>query len=325
MTFSLIAVISAAAAVFLLVWSVSSLAEHLAGRRQRRAMTRLKSVLAQESPAMRRNLLKTGESGDRRKGAGDRLIASLAFGKKLERLVVHADAKGSAGRYLNLSIVLGALGLVFGLLLADSFLVAVIGGAGGACLPTLSLKRRKRKRLERFEQQLPDALDLVGRALTAGLTLQSGLRMVADEFSDPMATEFRRTLDEINFGVEVDRAFNNLVQRVDLTDLKFFVVSVNIQRETGGNLAEIVTSIAALIRERFKLHGKIKVLSGEVRMSATVLVILPFVTAALMLVINPDDMLRFWSHPIGRKVVWSALAWMGVGAYIMKRMIAIKV
>jgi tight adherence protein B len=151
------------------------------------------------------------------------------------------------------------------------------------------------------------------------------MRMVANEFSDPLASEFRQTLDEINYGVEVDRAFNNLVDRVDLTDLKFFVVSVNIQRETGGNLAEIVTSIASLIRERFKLHGKIKVLSGEVRMSATVLIILPFVTGALMLAINPDDVLRFWSHPLGRKVVMGALVWMGVGAYIMKRMIAIKV
>jgi len=324
MMLTILAVGAAASAVFLIVWSVSSLAGRLAGRRRRRALVRLKGVLARENPALRRDLIRPQRVSERT-GLGDKLLSSLAFGRKLERLVVHADAPSSAGSYLLLSIVLAGTGLSTGFFLAGTLVHGVLTGVLGAFLPTLLLMRRKKKRLARFEQQLPDALDLTARALTAGLTLQSGLRMVADEFSDPIASEFRRTLDEINFGVEVERAFSNLVERIDLTDLKFFVVSVSIQRETGGNLAEIVTSIASLIRERFKLQGKIKVLSGEVRMSATVLLVLPFVTAGLMLAINPGDMMNFWSHPVGRKVVWAALAWMGVGAFIMKRMIAIKV
>ena len=136
--------------------------------------------------------------------------------------------------------------------------------------------------MEKFERQLPEALELVSRSLKAGHAFTGGLKMVAEEFGDPVGVEFGRTLDEINFGVGVPEALTNLTQRIECEDLKFFAVSVIIQRETGGNLAEILESLGRLIRERFKFQGRVRVLSGEGRISAIVLVAIPFFIAGLL-------------------------------------------
>src|SRR5208283_1574049 len=126
---------------------------------------------------------------------------------------------------------------------------------------------KKKQRMKKFETQLPEALELVARTLRAGQAFSGGLGIVSEEFDDPIGTEFERTLDEINFGVSVGEALKNLTLRVDCPDLRFFVVSVSIQRESGGNLSEIIENIAHIVRERFKLMGKIRVLAAEGKMS----------------------------------------------------------
>ncbi len=178
-----------------------------------------------------------------------RALAAQSWTKQMDLALEQAQVRATLG-VLLLASVLGAAScfLVMHLLVDNLFLLVVPPLALGYA-PFMWVQRKRDARMGRFQRQLPDALDLIARALKAGHAFNQGMRMVADEFADPIGPEFQKTLDEINFGIPADAALHNLTRRVDCPDLKFFVVSVNIQRETGGNLAEIVTNIARLIRE----------------------------------------------------------------------------
>ena len=244
---------------------------------------------------------------------------------RLERLLAQGDVKQPLGFYLLLSTVLAAgVGFLFFLLfrnLAVSILMAMLA----APLPWFYVVVRKKRRLDRFEKQLPDALDMIARALKAGHAFNGGLQMVVMEFADPAKTEFSKTLDEINFGLGYEDALRNMADRVDCPDLKFFALSVIIQRQSGGNLAEILEKISGLIRERFKLHGKVKALTGEARASALILALLPFFMTATIYVLNPSYIEILFREPVGRWMVAGALAMMFIGMIAMKRMVSIKV
>ncbi len=177
----------------------------------------------------------------------------------------------------------------------------------------------------KFERQLPDAIDLIVRALKAGHAFSGGMKMVADEFADPVGTEFEKTMDEINFGVSTADALKNLIKRVDCPDVKFFVISVIIQMETGGNLAEILEKISYLIRERFKLQGRIRVLSAEGKLSAIVLIAIPFLISFYLMLVNPDYLKPLFTDPIGRFMVVLAIAMMIIGVLLIKKLISFRV
>ena len=244
---------------------------------------------------------------------------------RMERLLVQGDVTQPLGFFLLLSAVSAAgVGFLIFLLtrnLAVSILLAMLA----ALLPWLYVIVRKRRRLARFEQQLPDALDMIARALKAGHAFNGGLQMVAIEFADPAKVEFRKTLDEINFGVSYEDALRNMADRVDCPDLKFFALSVIIQRQSGGNLAEILEKISYLIRERFKLHGKVKALTGEARASAIILSLLPFFMAATIYILNRSYMEILFRETVGQWMVAGALAMMFLGMLAMKHMVSIKV
>lgn len=253
------------------------------------------------------------------------MLQQMRWAANLSRLVSMAKAPGTPGLYLLLSLTLGLLtGYAVFLLSKMLIAAAVLAGIVGY-IPIWWLKRRCTKRMDRFQEQLPEALDLLARALKAGHTFGGGMRMVADEFDEPIGSEFGKTIDEINYGMDSDRALDNLLNRVDCPDLKFFVVSVNIQRETGGNLAEIVGNIARLVRERFKLHGKIKVLSAEGRISALILTLLPFAVAGVLFLLNREYMSLLWTTELGRSMAIGAACSMTLGIVIIRRMIKIKV
>lgn len=215
--------------------------------------------------------------------------------------------------YMVLSFVIVPLPLQLGIVLAATF------------LPWAYVQWRRSKRLRRMEQQLPDTLDLIGRALRAGHALPSGLQMVGDEMPDPIAREFRITHDEINFGVSMQQALTNLSERVPSTDVRYFVVAVLIQREAGGNLTELLDNLSKLIRNRLKFHGKIKVLTTEGRMSAWVLGLLPFVLAGLLNFANHDFISILWTDPTGIKITSVVLGMMAVGATWLYKLIQIRV
>lgn len=255
----------------------------------------------------------------------NRTLSRTSWAKRLNHLIYQAKAPGKAGMYVLISALAGLVGFYISWTLLDNPLLSAVLTAVPAAAPFLWLRRKKNKRMRRFQAQLPDSLDLMARAMQAGHSFYGGLRMAADECENPIAGEFGITMDEINFGVSVEEALGNLLHRVDCTDLKFFVVSVIVQRETGGNLSEIIGNIAHLVRERFKLLGRVRVLSAEGRLSAWILIALPFAVAAVLFMLNPEYMNTLAEHPFGRYMVQGALFMLALGFVVIKRLIKIKV
>lgn len=255
----------------------------------------------------------------------NRILLRITRIQQLDKLLEQSNTRMPLGFFLSLSILLAALAAVIGSVMRMNQLVLVILALILGMMPFLYLISLKQKRMAKFQEQLPDAMDLIARALKAGHAFSGGLAMVADEFSDPIGTEFRKTIDEINFGVGTDLAMKNLANRVDCPDLQFFVVSVIIQRETGGNLAEILEKIASLVRERFKLYGKIRSLAAEGKLSAIILLALPPVIAGYLFLVQPEYVELLFKDPIGIAMVVGAFIMMIIGTFVMKRMIEIKV
>jgi len=228
------------------------------------------------------------------------MILSLPRIRELDRLLQQAGSRWSVGTFVGLTLLFAIGGFFiarFIPLLHWGFAVLIAAATGA--LPFLYILRKRAKRLFKIIEQLPDALDLISRALKAGHAFPSGLQMVGEETQDPIAGEFRIVHDEINFGVSVPAALTNLANRVPRPDMRHFVIAVLIQRETGGNLTELLANISTLIRERMKLLMKIQVLAAEGKLSAWILCILPFVLAGIINVINPRFMSVLWTDPLG--------------------------
>jgi tight adherence protein B len=255
----------------------------------------------------------------------DRLLQKVPGRRHMERLIRQADTGTTLGSFLLTSALLGLTGWIVGGMLRLNpalpvLLALVLGG-----FPYLHLQGKKSQRIKRFQAQLPEALDLIARALRSGHAFSGGMKLAADEFDAPLGSEFQKTVDEINFGVSVPDALVNLAERLDCTELKFFVVSVILQRETGGNLAEVMETLAGLIRERFKLMGKIRVLSAEGRFSAVVLVAVPLFIFIFLKLKSPDYIGLLFTEPVGRLMLTSAIVMMGLGLLWIRQMINIKV
>jgi len=186
------------------------------------------------------------------------------------------------------------------------------------------VSRKKKKRMAKFESQLSDALMLIARALRAGHAFTSGMKLAADEFEDPIGPEFEETIDEINFGVSVPDALRTLSRRVDCPDLGFFVVSVILQRETGGNLAEIIENLAHLIRERFRFRGKVRILSAEGRFSAAILLAFPFLLFGVLFVLNREYLVPLTTDPLGKLLVGIGAVMMLLGLQLIRRIIRVE-
>jgi tight adherence protein B len=255
-----------------------------------------------------------------------RLLLSLPRAHQLDRLLLQANLNWSVSKLVLGCLALGAAGfLVVSSLLHQPFLFGVLAGGPCAWLPLAYVGRRRARRLARLEQQLPDALDLLGRALRAGHAFNAGLQMVGEEMAEPIASEFRLVHDEVNFGVSLDQALANLSVRVPITDLNYFVVAVLIQRESGGNLTEVLANLSRLIRQRLKLFAHVRVLSSEGRMSAWLLSLLPFAIGGLMSVFNPDFMAPLWNDPLGITITRSMLVSMAFGILMLRKIIRIRI
>jgi len=245
--------------------------------------------------------------------------------RSLERLLQQANVQSPLGVFILLAAVLALTGYLAGSLLTINRVIPLIIAASLAGIPFLYVIRKKKKRMDKFQKQLPEGLELIARSLRAGHAFTSGMKLAADEFDDPLGPEFTETLDEINFGVSVSDALKNLARRVDCPDLRYFVVSVILQRETGGNLAEIIESIGYIIRERFKLRGKIRILSAEGKLSAIILVTIPFFVIIVLRFTSPKYINALLFEPAGRIMGAVALFMMVMGIFVMKKMINIKV
>lgn len=245
--------------------------------------------------------------------------------QRLHDWVRSAGTRRTLGQLLLASVALFLAGALVPLLRGAGGMVALACAPTLAALPWLWVSQRRAKRIERLQQQLPLALDLMGRALRAGHTLSSALKMVGDEVADPLGSEFRQLCDEVNFGMSMPEALSRMAQRVPLDDMRYLTVAVMIQREAGGNLTELLDSLAALVRSRFKLFGQVRTYSAEGRLSAWILGVMPFAVSGFMQLANPEFMATLWTDPTGRKLVGSALVMMALGAVWMRQIIRIRV
>ncbi|MDO8775843.1 MAG: type II secretion system F family protein [Burkholderiaceae bacterium] len=277
------------------------------GKGDEQSISIIKERLLSKTPTMQRLLLQMPRIGT------------------LDRLLQQSGLSWSVADFLGMSLIAFLIAFFAGSYLAMPWLLRLALAGAIAMLPLLYVTRAKSKRLAHIEQQLPDALDLIGRALRAGHAFPTALKMVGDEMNDPLAGEFRATFDEVNFGIAMPDALMNLATRVPSTDLRYFVIAVLIQRETGGNLAELLTSISAIIRDRIKLMGQIKVLSAEGRLSAWILSLLPFGAALMIQLTNPKFLEVLYTDPAGRKMLVVAGVMMLLGIFVMRKIIRIRV
>lgn len=244
---------------------------------------------------------------------------------QFSQFVRQANASGSPSFYglLMILLALGSYSAV--ILLTKNQILSLIAGASFCSFPLLYLFFRRKNRIAKFERQLPDALELIARALKAGHAFTSGLKLASDQFADPLGPELGETLDQINFGLSVRDALKELALRIDCPDLSFVVVSIILQRDTGGNLAEIIESIAYVIRERFKLKGKIRVLAAEGKLSAIILFAMPFVFVALVSISNPKHLEPLIENPIGHAMIAVSMMMMIFGVLVIKKITNFKI
>jgi len=255
----------------------------------------------------------------------NRILSSTPGVKALDKLVIQANAKYPMGVYIMVALFLAALGLLTCTVLTRNQPLALSLMVVCGCFPFVYLVRLKRRRIEKFKRQLPDGLDLIARALKAGHAFTGGMSMAATEFDDPLGPEFEEALNEINFGISVSDALKNMVGRIDCEEIRYFAVGVILQRETGGNLAELIETLANLIRERFKFEGKVRTLTAEGRISAIILIALPIFLFGFLWFKNPNFLKPLVTDPAGQIMSVGAILMMIVGAIVMKNMVKIKV
>ena len=254
------------------------------------------------------------------------LLVSMRRFQPLRVLHRQADCRIPLGSFVLATPLLWLVGLVGAMMVLQvPFMLALVVAALFGAAPSAYLYWLKTQRIKQFEQQLPDSLDLVSRALKAGHAFSVGLKLVGEEAADPAGLEFRRVFDEVSMGVALPQALQNMTERLNSVDLRFFVTSVLVQRETGGNLAEIIDSLAGLIRKRFELQLKIRALSAEGRFSGLILFFLPIVLAIILYQLNPEYMGLLFSDPMGQKMVLGGSCLMLTGAFVIKRLVMIKV
>lgn len=254
-----------------------------------------------------------------------KLLAALPHTGTLDRLLIQSGKQWTVAGFSGASLLVGLLAWTLAWWFAVPFPFQVAAGAAAATLPLQLALRARNKRMNKIESQLPDALDLMSRALRAGHAFPNALKMIGDEMKEPIAVEFATVFDEVNFGVSMPDALMNMANRVPSTDLRYFVVAVLIQRDTGGNLSELLGSISKIIRDRIKLLGQVRVLSAEGKMSAWVLGLLPFGAGALIQLTSPQFLALLFTDPFGQKMMGFALTMMVIGIFVMRRIVRIRV
>jgi tight adherence protein B len=255
----------------------------------------------------------------------DRAIGQTARGSAMAGWIDQSGAKVSLSAVLLAAALAGfVFAFIAGVLLRQP--LAMLGGfLLGFGLPFLVLHVKRGRRLRTFEEQFPEALDLIGRALKAGHAFATGLKMVADEMPEPVGPEFRKTFDEQNFGLPLKDALENLTVRIPLLDVRFFATAVLIQRETGGNLSEILENLAHVVRERFKILRQVRVYTAHGRLTGYVLLALPAFLSIALMFINPDHMNLLFRERMGQMMLMGAIVMQTLGFLWIKKIVKIEV
>lgn len=255
----------------------------------------------------------------------DRMMAATARGSAISRWIEQSGMKASLSGVLIVSLVLAVLMALVAAMVTHTRLSMPIGAAVGFSVPFLVLRSKRTRRLRTFEEAFPEALDLISRALKAGHAFATGLKMVADEMAEPIGPEFRKTFDEQNFGLPLKDSLENLTLRVPLLDMKFFATAVLIQRETGGNLSEILENLAHVVRERFKILRQVRVYTAHGRLTGYVLLALPAVLAIALSFINPEHMNMLFRERLGQMMLMAAIVMQFFGFMWIRQVVKIEV
>jgi tight adherence protein B len=308
--------------VFAIYFGVTKLPGYLA---QRKLNARLEELNATEesSPTDTGQLIKEKHEGVL--PGFDRLAAGTTRGSALAHWIEQSGVRISLSGLLLTAL---ALALVFGFIAATALRLTVGwigGGILGFSLPFIFLRVKRTRRLRAFEEAFPEALDLIARALKAGHAFATGLKMVADEMAEPVGPEFRKTFDEQNFGLPLKDALANLTVRIPLLDVRFFSTAVLIQRETGGNLSEILENLAHVVRERFKILRQVRVYTAHGRLTGYVLLALPAFLAIALAFINPEHMQLLFTEKLGHMMLGATVVMQTVGYFWIKQVVKIEV
>ena len=254
-----------------------------------------------------------------------RLLSVAPGVESIERLLVQSGVGFTVGKFVALTVLFAATGGLLTWFVLSSVIWSLLASMATGALPLLYVRRARTRRLNKIEQQLPDAIDLIGRAIRAGHAFTNALQMAGDELPQPIGGEFRILFDEVNYGTAMNDALLNLANRIPSLDLKYVVIAVLIHRESGGNLAEMLDNLSSIIRARLKLLGTIRVLSAEGRLSAWVLGLLPFGTAFMLHLVNPGFMSLLWTDPAGNTMLYIMAVLMLFGFLWMRKIIRIRV
>jgi tight adherence protein B len=244
---------------------------------------------------------------------------------KLQQFLAQAHVNLRAGRFLFVVFATIALFAVIGIVATDQLFVGILAGIFGASLPFLFVSHRRSKRFHQFEEDFPEAIDLLARAVRAGHAFTNALELIGNEMSEPIAGEFRMLFEEQKFGMPIRDALTNLVARIPIIDVKFFVTAVMLQRETGGNLAEILDKLSYVIRERFKIHRQVRVYTAQGRLTMMILMGLPPLVIVVMQLTNPHFIRVLWVDPLGHLLVTIGAVLQTIGFFIIRRIIRIEV
>jgi len=255
----------------------------------------------------------------------NRILIRVQAALHLKQMLDQADLHITPSRLVMFSGMAGMLAALAVSMISISILLMIVVGIVAAALPFVHLYWKRKKRLEQFLEHLPDALDLMSRALSAGHAFAESMHMVSTEMPEPIATEFRKTYEEQNLGLSLKLALENLTDRIPLLDLRMCVTAVLIQRETGGNLAEILEKVAHTIRERFRIMGDLKTLTTSSRMSAWLLCGLPIFVTFAITVLNPEYMAILWKDQRGHYLIATALMLQVTGMLIVRKILRIKI
>jgi tight adherence protein B len=256
-----------------------------------------------------------------------RLIGRFNLEKRLQEMLEQAGMKMTVARLVHTCLAAGLAGFALAWFMLPTHLRAFgwLAAAVGLALPILVVSRKRRSRMRRFEEQFPESLEFVARSMRAGHAFSVSLEMIHREFQEPLAGEFRRTFEEHNLGLPLDVALQKLAKRVPSLDVHFFVSAVLLQKRTGGNLAEILDKLAYVIRERFKLRGKIRAISAHGKMTGTALTCIPLGVAIMMFYVNPDYIRFFFLDDVGNLMLGGAVALQLIGYAIIRKIVNIEV
>jgi tight adherence protein B len=254
-----------------------------------------------------------------------RMLLKWKWSDKLRSFIGQAGMKVKPGRLILLSAILGLAGFLVGSKMTSSALLAIVFIPVGVLIPIGVVAFKRRSRLKAFEKVFPEAIDLLGRAVRAGHSFSTGLEMITTELPEPVSGEFRTTFEEQNFGLPLRDALLNLSERVPLIDVRFFVTAVLIQKDTGGNLAEILDNLAHVVRERFRILGEVRIKTAQGRLTAAILIALPPSMGLLLRFLNPSYMAPLFTDPIGPYIIALAVFLQLLGSLMLWKIVNIDI